>query len=75
MYKTLKIKESKDTEKIEIDKDRLLWVEDTSADKFIQPRIYGTFADRGYILDSSLDWIIGKDDRDELVLIPLKKER
>ena len=38
-------------------------------------RIAGNFSEVGYFLSSRINWIVVKDDEDELVLIPIKKEK
>lgn len=40
----------------------------------IEPRDDGEFKDRAFFLDPRFDWIIGKDSRNHIILIPLKKE-
>ena len=39
----------------------------------LERRVSGSFENRAFFLSSDFDWIIGKDDCEHLVLIPLKK--
>ena len=39
----------------------------------LQARSSGCLSLRGYFLTSRLDWIIVRDNEDELVLVPIKK--
>lgn len=40
---------------------------------YISKRIAGNFRNKSFYLPEEYDWIIGKDDKGALVLVPLKK--
>jgi len=48
------------------------WFED---DAVLEVRSGGMFANKAFFLDGyAYDWVLGMDDEDHLVLVPLKKE-
>jgi len=71
--------------KITILQDRLLNLEEANAvyrkggrrsetdEVLIEPRTGGEFAGKSFYLNSDFEWVLGKDDRDLTVLVPLKK--
>lgn len=68
-------------EKIKIDKSRMGKVEDATGNfKFrgetinLDVRALGTFEKKAIYLVQSLDWIICKDEKGSICLVPLEKE-
>lgn len=73
------IKRINSVAKIEVDEGRMIDVPNfTSTSKdgkcLMQTRSSGEFRFKSYYLGRELDWVIGKDDEGETILIPLKRE-
>ena len=56
-----------------IDVKRLIAMMDCIDTDLLQVRLEGKLDSRGFYLNKKYDWIIVTDDRNELVLVPLKK--
>ena len=60
---------------IEIDSNKLVKVSGLSSDysPFIETRILGNLKGQSFYLDSDYDWIVGTDNQNTVVLVPLRK--
>lgn len=65
------------TEPIEIDKDRLVFIETRklSDNPYVETRTEGAFRGNAICLDNQYDWILGKDDADSIIVVPLRRQK
>jgi hypothetical protein len=75
---TLAIKDIAHSDVVEIDKSRLVepsfgLLENLESSGNVKTRSTGNFSSQAIYLNSNYDWVLGKDDRDEIILVPLRK--
>lgn len=75
-YKLLKVEQKEEENFIEINSDDLINVKEwgLKSSIFLNVRVSGKLFHRAIWLSKSYDWILGQDDCNQLVLVPLKKE-
>lgn len=72
--KKLRVTYGIDEEQIDIPIKRMVEVYDTERADLLSVRLNGAFRSRGFWLNDEYDWVLGLDDKDCPVLIPLRKE-
>ncbi len=63
------------TDNIEIDSDRLVGVTGFyhRSNPIVETRIEGNLYGKSFYLDNRYDWIVGTDDQNTVVLVPLSR--
>ena len=78
-YNRLLIKDTKEEESSEIEKEQLVDIPgdigriELGHGAYLECRATGSLQYHAIYLPSSFDWILGRDERDLLCLVPLKK--
>jgi len=65
---------------VEIDANKLVTIKDVRISNpdnmlFIETREYGELSGKAFFLSSSFDWIVGRDGKECLILVPLRKNK
>lgn len=72
-YNLLKIEQKEEKDSIKINSDDLIDVNVCGFFSYLNIRASGEFTRRAIWLSDKFDWTLGRDSRNQIILVPLKK--
>lgn len=75
-YKRLRVKKDESEYFIEIDRDKLVRIDNTWISRKLRVRndIYNEFHNKAIYLTDEYNWVLGRDDMECLCLVPVRKD-